>query len=144
MTPRTAISRYAPGVSSLPAPSTQLRRHADRLHVLISAPRDVLPESRLRDVLVDELVTLRELLLRHFASEEEGGYLSSLLEARPQLKAEAAQLLEQHTTLRGDFDGLIGDAPRASLPDLLERIATVLESFDAHEHAETTLLAHAR
>lgn len=125
------------------APSTQLRRLADRLHILISAPRDVLPEARLREVLVHDLDALHQVLLKHFAAEEEGGYLKSLREAKPELEADTLALLREHTTLAEDFQQLLADAPTIKLSDLLERIATVLENFDAHEHAEAKLLLQA-
>ncbi len=121
------------------APSVPLRRSADRLHVIISAPRGVLPEARLRGVLRHELESLRELLLGHFASEEEGGYLADLVRDRPELRDVAEELRGQHAVLRKDFDALVTDAAEAPLGQLVERIGATLETFDAHEHAEAQL-----
>lgn len=123
------------------APSVPLRRSADRLHVIISAPSGVLPEPRLRGVLRHELESLRELLLGHFASEEEGGYLADIVRASPELGAVAEELRAEHAVLRKDFDALVADAAAAPLGQLVERIGATLETFDAHEHAEAKLIA---
>lgn len=91
-------------------------------------------------MLEHELVALRSLLLRHFAAEEEGGYLVDLVSATPDLLTDAEELRAQHVTLREEFESLVTAVANAPLAALVERISAALEIFDAHEHAESKLL----
>lgn len=109
--------------------------------MIITAPPGVLPEARLRDVLEYELASLQELLLRHFASEEEGGWLSQLVSNSPALASAAQELRTQHGALRAEFESLVTGVRSTPLPQLVERIGAALEMFDAHEHTEAQLLA---
>ncbi|HMR08040.1 MAG TPA: hypothetical protein PKA88_19795 [Polyangiaceae bacterium] len=101
----------------------------------------MLPAVRLRSVLEHELVALRALLFGHFASEEEGGYLADLVQAKPDLLDAAEELRAQHATLRNEFESLVQAAADAPLDALVERIGAALETFDAHEHAEAKLIS---
>jgi hypothetical protein len=63
---------------------------------------DAVPAARRR------LGSLRDHLARHFAQEEEGGFLEESLARMPRLAAAAREVLADHPGLLSDLDGLLG------------------------------------
>ncbi|MFQ5731545.1 MAG: hemerythrin domain-containing protein [Planctomycetaceae bacterium] len=55
----------------------------------------------------DRLQRLRDLVIRHFADEEAGGYLTGVLEVAPQLSREIDELRPQHDELLETLDDFI-------------------------------------
>jgi hypothetical protein len=79
-------------------------------------------------------VTLDE----HFAIEEDGGYLKTILEVAPHYSGIIAELEQQHATLRDQL------ARSRSRPDVgLEQILAFVDAVEAHEHAENAVVQSA-
>lgn len=55
----------------------------------------------------DRLQSLRDLLVRHFADEEAGGYLAGVLEVAPRFSREIEELQPQHGELLATLDDFI-------------------------------------
>lgn len=55
----------------------------------------------------DRLATLREHLARHFAQEEQGGYLEESLTRMPRLSRAVRDVLAEHPSLLAELDGLL-------------------------------------
>lgn len=119
-----------------------LAQHRE-LHDLLLESRQALAASVLA---VDAVMTarrrvalLREHLARHFAQEEEGGFLEESLARMPRLAAAARDVLAEHTALLADVDGLL---ERLSARDI-DRDAWRQAGHDFEAFA-SRLLAHER
>ena len=55
----------------------------------------------------DRLTALRDHLARHFAQEEQGGYLEESLTRMPRLSRAVRDVLAEHPRLLADLDGLL-------------------------------------
>lgn len=55
----------------------------------------------------DRLATLREHVARHFAQEEQGGYLEESLTRMPRLSRAVRDVLAEHPSLLAELDGLL-------------------------------------
>lgn len=118
-----------------------LREALDRIEVIAAADPNVLPEPRVRALIEREVTTLRTLVHGHLAFEEEGGYLTGVLERRPGLTHEVERLAKQHDQIRsllGDLAGAVArSAPIADLHDAIKRTVALIRD---HEHGETSVL----
>lgn len=81
-------------------------------------------------VLDDLAVTLDE----HFAIEEEGGYLSNVLEVAPHYGRIVKELQQQHIALRDQLAQL-----RTEADVDVDQLRVFLEAVEAHEHAENAV-----
>jgi hypothetical protein len=85
------------------------------------------------------LTGLRQHLARHFAQEEEGGFLEESLARMPRLAAAARNVLADHPTLLVELDGLLERLAARDIDDEVWRQAGHdFEVFASH------LLAHER
>jgi hypothetical protein len=86
-----------------------------------------------------QLAGLREYLARHFAQEEEGGYLEESLARMPRLSRAVRDVLADHPGLLAELDGLLD---RLSAGDIggeaWRQAGRDFEAFASH------LLAHER
>lgn len=91
---------------------------------------------------------LREIgriLEGHFAAEEAGGYLASVVEAAPELAAQVDELRGQHAALRTQLETLVNDltATPVRFPDwdrACVACGRLLNALRSHEHAENALV----
>ncbi len=87
----------------------------------------------------EQLASLREHLHKHFAQEEEGGYLEESITRMPRLARAVEAVLADHPDLLAELDGLI---ERLSRPDIAklswEKADRDFAAFAQH------LLAHER
>jgi hypothetical protein len=87
----------------------------------------------------DRLTALRDYLARHFAQEEEGGYLEESLARLPRLSGAVREVLAEHPGLLGELDGLLERlAARDSEGEAWRQAGRDFEAFASH------LLAHER
>jgi hypothetical protein len=80
-------------------------------------------------------------LSTYFDAEEAGGYFGTIRTNCPELKHKVVALEQAHTDLRdavASLRRLARDGTDAI--DLGRRIALVIDDFEAHEHAENSLL----
>lgn len=85
------------------------------------------------------LERLREHLARHFAQEEEGGFLEESLARMPRLAGAAREVLDEHPVLLADLDRLLERlAARDIAPGAWRQAGHAFEAFASR------LLAHER
>ncbi|HWL95411.1 MAG TPA: hemerythrin domain-containing protein [Phycisphaerae bacterium] len=106
-----------------------------------------------RQLWIDETHTafehLRAHLTKHMALEEQDGYMSIVLEARPTLAREVSRLRREH----GEFTGLmnriqqalqeIGTEDNLLIRDVRNRIQDLLSYVDHHKQMEDILITSA-
>ena len=127
----------------LELPNDDLMLDLDRLHVLVTSPERVLPESRFRRLLERELRTLCATLEEHFKAGEEG-YLVAVRERAPDLGEDASRLRAQHTEIRSRLLTLASDCRKAAIDTLRDDTAAVLDLIGEHERGEVELVEKAR
>lgn len=96
----------------------------------------------------DRLASLRGMIGKHFAQEEEGGYLEEAISHAPALAAPAAGLQRQHAELLRLADRMLRQANENYPPDVAwASMQTSLDQFAvkllSHEAAENMLLGRA-
>jgi hypothetical protein len=96
-------------------------------------------------VVIRELSRMQEHLERHFALEEEGGYLEEALAMAPRLGPQASKLLAQHAEFKQAMFKLVAAAERsrktpALWPRLARQIEELLKRLEAHESAENRII----
>jgi hypothetical protein len=96
-------------------------------------------------LLADRLRALKTSLLRHFFFEEQGGYMSQVLEQAPHLHRSAQELLAEHHLLGLELDALIESAsavPPDRLPPvpLQQRVEQWMGLVRRHEAKENQLI----
>lgn len=85
-------------------------------------------------------------LIRHMAMEEEGGYLTDVIEQRPVLAPVVERLASEHAELRHLMDSIGCEFAELSpennllIRDTCHRIQTLLHFVDHHEHEENLLV----
>jgi len=92
----------------------------------------------------DRVRAVRSIVAKHFAKEEEGGYMTAPLETAPHLAERAAALLAEHRRILAEFDELC--AALCSCPTTYTRwsdahrdVQRAIEHLHAHEHRENEL-----
>ena len=92
----------------------------------------------------ERLMALRAKLLAHFAFEEDGGYMTQVLEDAPHLDQIVQQLLEQHRQLADGLDALIDECIEWSGADLesqfFHKLRQWIDLVRAHESRENALV----
>ena len=98
----------------------------------------------------DLLAQLGDRLVKHFATEEEGGYFAEALAHAPQLISKANQLLAQHPKMRTQAQQIVVELqdPDAGGADAWweetsRRFRTFREELLKHESRENALLQEA-
>ena len=92
----------------------------------------------------DRVRAIREVVARHFAEEEEGGYMAAPVAAAPRLADRAGKLLADHAQLLAELDRL-SDALCACptnytrWSDARHDVQQVLQHLETHEHRENEL-----
>jgi len=112
----------------------------DRLHMVLIAPADTIPETRLRRLLEYETVFLLETLTDHFLFEEDGGYLVRIVDLHPDLKPKVEALQREHADLRNDLAHLKEQIWKMPIEKLKKSLDAVLKLLARHEAAENDLL----
>ena len=116
-----------------------LRQHA-ALNQQIDSLNEILQQQFDWSQLGDMMENLEECLGRHFDLEEQGGYLSEVLEAAPRSQPQVDRLLKEHQlmieTLRQARDLTSDGASRQELRTLL---GGWLDLFHDHEARENRL-----
>jgi len=118
---------------------------ADKLHAKVAyVPRANL-NSWLEDVR-ERFEHLRAHLIRHMALEEEGGYMSAVLERRPTLADRIERLEREHAEIGRLLDdihtavGTIRAEDRLLIRDISHRMQDVLHYVEHHEKEENDLV----
>ena len=92
----------------------------------------------------DRVRTIRGVVARHFAEEEDGGYMAAPLAAAPHLADRAGKLLAEHAQLLAEFDRLsdaLCECPTKYTlwGDARHDVEQVIEHLTEHEHRENEL-----
>jgi hemerythrin-like domain-containing protein len=107
------------------------------------------PRAGLEQWIVDvrnELEHLRAHLQKHFALEEEGGYLTQVIERRPTLSGEVDRLRSEHSQLAGIMDDMyrsvstVTPSEELVLRDCCHRIGQFLCYLTEHESRENLIV----
>jgi hypothetical protein len=122
---------------------------ADDMHRVHAALRHDL--DRLREVLTTPerarqfLVELRAHVAQHFRCEEEGGYMATVLQRRPQSERVVRQLLAEHRPMLEELDVLLREAATAAKIDdgFRGRVMAWAELLRRHEADENILVEDA-
>ena len=115
---------------------------------MVEVRQSLFSENRTRNQVDDQMTRLAELVASHFCHEEEGGYLSDVLERAPRLTSQAVHLQEQHETLLEEIEklrllvhsGMESEAWWARIETDFHRFSSRLME---HEQAENRLLLQA-
>ena len=98
--------------------------------------------------LVAEFEEFRANLEKHFALEEKGGYLASVLQARPGAHEEVDHLLAEHreisrllTAIFEEVSSLHPSTP-LHIRDMCCRVRNLIEVLDRHESHENMLVSY--
>jgi hypothetical protein len=117
--------------------------HIDRLHRLSHGDARGLPHARSRTLVRQHLQALHAVLERHFAAEEEGGYMAEMLRNRPDLSSRADRIATQHGEILAAFENTLAMAPHATLIALEDTVGELLHLLGEHEAAERRLVQDA-
>ena len=113
-----------------------IRTHVGRVHALFHGR---IEHARARALLRQHLVALYALLVRHFAAEEEGGYMAEIVRDRPDLGRRTAKLQAEHASILRSFEHTLAMLPHASLSVLEETVVELLGALGDHDEAERRL-----
>ncbi len=118
-----------------------LRECITRLGAAAWPDTDPPTEAEQLAVLVSETAQLHEILIGHFALEEEGGYLEPVIAKRPGLSDKVESLREQHAEILS----MLGRIDRqfkagTSLADARSSVLEIVGLAARHEVAETDLI----
>jgi iron-sulfur cluster repair protein YtfE (RIC family) len=96
----------------------------------------------------DRIQPLRDELARHFADEEQNGYLAEALAAAPRFTREAQELQAEHAEFLTQLDDLIArlhelEPPFASWQEACRKLEAILGRLRRHEGRETALVQSA-
>jgi len=87
-----------------------------------------------------QLTELRDVLVAHFAEEEEaGGFFDELRDVQPGNVPKIKELVEEHGTLLGQADSLRADLDSGTLEGLQPRIVELCEALREHHKCEHQL-----
>ncbi len=114
-----------------------LKLELDRIHLILLAPSDALPKTRMLALLRHEAGKLAVSLEHHFGYEETGGYMSEVLEERPGLNRRVEALQRQHEALLRRLEG-VGHHD-LTLGDVRGELAEVLDVIGEHERDEVAI-----
>lgn len=112
----------------------------DRLRVAIRTSSALLPENQRRRLLEEMLGTLVEKLTGHFAFEEKDGFLTDVVERRPDWSSRVDKLRSDHLQMLKEFRGLKDRCHSMELTGLQNAISSALDHYLHHETRETDLI----
>jgi hypothetical protein len=117
------------------------RVHAALRHDLERLPQVLAVPTEARRFLGE----LRDHLIQHFRCEEEGGYMATVLQRRPQSERAVRQLLAEHGPLLEGLDALLKEASTAEQIDdgFRARVGTWAALLRRHEAEENVLVEDA-
>lgn len=95
-----------------------------------------------------QMQKLRDRLVAHFSTEEQGGYMADSVALEPRLLHEAKHLLLEHGELLRAFDKLVADSQStetstAAWADITQRFSDFMARLRRHEAAESKLVLEA-
>ena len=132
------------GKRSAPTPPFQeharLAFLADRLRLMALCPPDVVAERRWLELIHTEINDLGNVLFRHFAFEEHGGYFAEVLLEHPSLADCISRLEHEHDMMTAELEAILNllcGKPSRSV--VAARIVALLDTFAAHEQTENQL-----
>lgn len=125
------------------AQHASIMTHLDRLGALVGDTRSRLRPAQRRQQLREHLTALRQVLAPHFATEEEGGYLHEVVDARPDLSRRAETIGAQHHEILQHIDLTLGSVSDKGLPSLAADAQAVIDRIRDHEAAERALIQEA-
>jgi hypothetical protein len=114
-----------------------------RVHAALSHDLDRLPQALAEPAEARRfLAELRAHVAEHFRCEEQGGYMATVLERRPQSERAVQHLLGEHRPLLDGLDALLREAGAAKRidDDFRARVRTWADSLRHHEAAENVLV----
>lgn len=123
-----------------------VRQLAHQLEWLVEEGGFVEPESDWGDRLCTELTAFRQHLQRHFALEEEGGFLPEVVTCWPQAAERVEALRREHAEILRIMDELIHESSLLAygasppLAAFRQRIRQVLSTIRRHEADENALV----
>ena len=141
--PRILAGRLMADYEEILEQHASIVTHLERLETLVEDHRSRLRPAQKRQLLRQHLAALREVLVPHFAAEEEGGYLHEIVEARPDLEHRTASLGAQHGEILDHIGLTLGSVADKGLPSLFEDAKGTIERLRAHEAAERALIQDA-
>ncbi|MDX9753604.1 MAG: hemerythrin domain-containing protein [bacterium] len=118
--------------------NVQIRRLKDKIRCGQGQPSN---QEELRD-LVSEL---RSHLKEHFKIEEEGGFMTPVLEERPQAESVVLHLKKEHEEILDQCDDIIqtltsGSTSPEKLEGVCETIKNLIQQLGSHEKQEDDLI----
>ena len=118
----------------------RLRLVADRLRLLVMAPSEALPEPRMRSLFVAEVSHFADGLAAHFAHEEDGGYMRTVIVERPDLHETISALEGEHAELTRHISDVLAALERDAMAQIGAELRGMLDRFEAHERKENQLI----
>ena len=141
----------------MPSPSDiarWMREQHDKVDVLVAKLRErvaAIPRANIEPwlkTLSDEFERFRAHMQKHFALEEEGGYLASVIQLHPTMHGEVDRLIAEHrelaqllTSIFDEVAHLQPDSP-LHIRDACARIANLIGLLEHHEDHENMLVSH--
>jgi len=98
---------------------------------------------------IGKLQDLKQKLTSHFEFEEQGGFMTEVIEEAPQLLNQVKELEIEHKQILANLDGVVKDFKTLSvkddleLQDILNRVSRIMNELHHHEMAENELLQSA-
>jgi hemerythrin-like domain-containing protein len=131
-----------------------MREEHDKVHDVLASLRERVASIPRANVgpwlkaLRNEYEHFRAHLEKHFALEEEGGHLASVLQIHPALNDEVDRLIAEHreftrlmTAIFDEVAGLQSDLP-LYIRDTCARIQNLIVILEQHENHENMLVSH--
>jgi hemerythrin-like domain-containing protein len=126
-----------------------LNRKMGELKIILSddvSPKDF-PNWRLECIL--ELQDFKEQLKKHFALEEEGGFMNEVLQMAPETERQISKLLAEHKQMIKSLDEILSalkpmlEKDPASLETVRINLNEMMVTLRQHENAEYDLIQKA-
>lgn len=130
--------------STHPTAASLDRSHASLLDELPRLEQLLGRDAWVQD-LSAELKGLRGLVLDHFRSEEQGGYMETIRQENPRLEHRVAHLAQEHGSLSDSLEEILGTAAEVlrKEQDLRTQVANWILKLRDHETREIDLVQDA-
>ncbi len=94
--------------------------------------------------LVWQLRDFRNVLVKHFDLEEDGGFMGDVIAKAPQEKRRVDMLEAEHGEFLDELDGITGELKRmadvSTLPSVRDRLSGLVNKLHDHEASERDLM----